>query len=265
MAKRKRPKHPADSRVDVASELRIIGGRYRGTRLENHGDQTARPMKHRVREAIFNLVGSDVTGKHAIDVFAGTGAIGLEALSRGAASATFLERHVPTARLVQENIGRLGVAELCELFCTSAFLWTKLRFGPPPRGDVEGFRVPISKFRLKDAPAGPAWAVFCSPPYDFFVDRQADMIELIGRLLAAAPPESVFVVEADQRLDFNLLPTPASAGQVIAEDAAPTVAIDSQAAGRRAPAGAWRVRSYVPAQIGILRVPADGTDLTDSY
>jgi 16S rRNA (guanine966-N2)-methyltransferase len=244
----------------VAGELRIIGGAFRGTRLEYHGDQTTRPMKHRVREAIFNLLGGDVVGKHVIDVFAGTGAIGLEALSRGAASATFIERHVPTARLVEENIRRLGVAEQCELFCTSAFLWANLRFGPHAAREAEAFRIHVSDFRPEVAEHGAAWAVFCSPPYDFYVQRQTDMIELIGRLLAAAPPESVLVVEADQRLDFNLLPTPASEGSV----AATWSPAEASLAGHRAPAGAWRVRSYPPAQVGILRVP-HAADREDSY
>ena len=54
-----------------------------------------RPMKNRVREALFNLIGPSIKGKHAIDLFAGTGALGLEAISRGAVSATLTEQHYP--------------------------------------------------------------------------------------------------------------------------------------------------------------------------
>ena len=82
-------------------------------------------MKERVREAIFNLVGPECRGRHVIDLFAGTGAIGLEAMSRGAESATFIERHVPTSRVVAENVDRLGVGDCAELLVTSAFLWAK--------------------------------------------------------------------------------------------------------------------------------------------
>jgi 16S rRNA (guanine966-N2)-methyltransferase len=67
-------------------------------------------MKQRVREAAFNLLGSRVAGMHVIDLFAGTGALAWEALSRGAASATLIERHFPTARLLRETAVDLGVA-----------------------------------------------------------------------------------------------------------------------------------------------------------
>ena len=91
--------------------MRIIGGTFRGRRLRYHGDPVVRPMKHRTRESIFNLVSTECAGRHAIDLFAGTGALGLEALSRGAASATFIEKHVPSARIVEENIRTLGVED----------------------------------------------------------------------------------------------------------------------------------------------------------
>src|SRR5205823_2176218 len=77
------------------AELRIIGGRMRGRKLVYGGDQRTRPMKDRTREAVFNLLGPGVTGTHAIDLFAGTGALGLEAISRGAESATLIEQHFP--------------------------------------------------------------------------------------------------------------------------------------------------------------------------
>ncbi len=59
--------------------------------------------------------------------------------------------------------------------------------------------------RRPQLPAG-AWLVFCSPPYDFYVDRREEMLELIGGVLAAAPPESLFVVECDARFDLAQLP-----------------------------------------------------------
>src|SRR5690606_8776565 len=130
--------------------LRIIGGKFRGRRLSYHGDRVVRPMKHRTREAIFNLVSTECTDRRAIDLFAGTGALGLEALSRGAVAATFIERHVPTARVVEQNIQTLGVQDRTTLLVTSAFLWAKrdLADAGPPR----------------DRP----WLVFCSPPYAFY-------------------------------------------------------------------------------------------------
>lgn len=194
------------------TELRIIGGRYRGRRLRYHGDPLVRPMKHRTREAIFNLVSTDVTGRHAIDLFAGTGALGLEALSRGAAHATFIEQHVPTARVVGENIRTLGVEDRATLLVTSAFLWA--------RRDL-----PLQ------SSGGAPWLVFCSPPYAFYVDRLAEMLDLIQRIQTHAPPDSIVVVESDQRFEFERL--------------------FGAAMGRSQ--GEWRERSYPPAVVRIWR------------
>ena len=183
--------------------LRIVGGRFRGRRLHYSGDRRTRPMKDRLREAVFNLLGPAVTQKHAIDLFAGTGALALEALSRGAAHATFIEQHYPTAEILSRNIAALGVEALCEVVTANVFAWFRRRpdLGPTP------------------------WLVFCSPPYDFYINRADEMLALLGGLIASAPNESIFVVEADERFDFGLLPAP----------------------------HAWDIRRYAPAMIGIYR------------
>src|ERR1700754_419642 len=112
-----KPKRRRAEPVTEAVELRIVGGRFRGRKLRHEPFRTGddelvtRPMKHRLRETIFNLVSTAAEGRHAIDLFAGTGALGLEALSRGAAHATFIERHVPTARVIEENIAVLGISQ----------------------------------------------------------------------------------------------------------------------------------------------------------
>jgi 16S rRNA (guanine966-N2)-methyltransferase len=141
-------------------------------------------MKERVREAVFNLLGPAVAGKHAIDLFAGTGALGFEALSRGAASATFVERHFPTADVIKKNAKALGVAERCTVVPANTLLWAR---------------------RLPELPTT-AWAVFCSPPYELYVSHTAEVLALVEQLLRHAPPESMFAIEADERFEFALLP-----------------------------------------------------------
>jgi 16S rRNA (guanine966-N2)-methyltransferase len=141
-------------------------------------------MKERVREAVFNLLGPAVAGKHAIDLFAGTGALGFEAISRGAASATLVERHFPTAAVIEKNAKALGIAERCTVLTANTLLWAK---------------------RLPDLPAAP-WVVFCSPPYELYVSHTAEMLALVGQLLHSAPQGSMFAVEADERFDFRQLP-----------------------------------------------------------
>ena len=194
------------------AEVRIIGGTFRGRRLQYHGDPLVRPMKHRTRESLFNLISTECAGSHAIDLFAGTGALGLEALSRGAVSATLIEKHVPSAKIVEANIRSLGVEDRATLLVTSAFLWAKRD--------------------LADAasPETP-WLVFCSPPYAFFHERQAEMLDLIGRIRDHAPPGSILLVEADDPFDFELL-----RGDVASDEYR-----------------AWDVRSYPPAVIGVRR------------
>lgn len=160
-------------------------------------------MKDRVREAVFNLLGPAVRGTHAVDLFAGTGALGLEAISRGAAQATFVEQHYPTARIIRENIATLGIEDRSRIVPGNVFLWAT-------RHDLTGEML---------------WTVFCSPPYAFYVERPAEMLQLIGRLLADAPGGSMIVVESDERFQFDRLPQPE----------------------------AWDVRSYLPALVGIYR------------
>ena len=101
----------ADRGQSPPTPPRIIGGQLRGKKLFYSGDDRTRPMKDRVREAVFNLLGPAVVGKHALDLFAGTGALGFEALSRGAAAATFVERHFPTADHLRQTAASLGVAD----------------------------------------------------------------------------------------------------------------------------------------------------------
>jgi 16S rRNA (guanine966-N2)-methyltransferase len=204
--------------VRPAAGLRIIGGTFRGRHLHYSGDLRTRPMKDRLREAIFNLIGPGIRGKHAIDLFAGTGALGLEAISRGADRATLIEQHNPTADIIRQNITELNVAERAEVVVGNTFIWWKLQ--NKRQADATG----PAATRFSDAP----WAVFCSPPYDFFVERIDEMLDLLAGLIQAAPAESVFVVEADDRFDFLRLPDPQ----------------------------AWDVRAYQPAVVGIFRKEA---------
>ena len=84
------------NRADAGlGKLRIVGGKFRGRQIEYSGDPVTRPMKDNIREALFNLVGGWVKEKIVFDLFAGTGAMALEALSRGATKAFLIERHIP--------------------------------------------------------------------------------------------------------------------------------------------------------------------------
>ncbi len=91
--------------------LRIIAGELRGRRLRTIPGLKTRPTADRTREAVFNILGSAVCGAHVLDVFAGTGAFGLEAVSRGAASAFFIEIGREALGVLAVNIEACGLAE----------------------------------------------------------------------------------------------------------------------------------------------------------
>jgi 16S rRNA (guanine(966)-N(2))-methyltransferase RsmD len=141
-------------------------------------------MKDRVRESVFNLIGPDVQGKVVIDLFAGTGAMSFEALSRGARNAVLIERHFPTVKAIRESANELGLTQRVNVVPGDAFRWAK-------RCDVAA-----------DVP----WLVFCCPPYAFYASRRAEMVELVERMYLAAPAGSVLVVESDGRFDMSALP-----------------------------------------------------------
>lgn len=162
--------------------LRIIGGKFRGSKLSYLGDRRLRPMKDRVREAAFNLIHSYVKDSFVLDLFGGTGALGLEALSRGAAACVFTEQHFPTARIIRQNIESLNLQNQAQVFPGDVFLWYK---------------------KSPELPKNHPWLVFCSPPYFFFNERQEDVFGLLKSLHEQAPEKSVFVLESDTTFDWS--------------------------------------------------------------
>lgn len=93
--------------------MRVVAGRLRGRRIESPRGDTTRPTTDKVREAVFNALGSldIIDGGRVVDLFAGTGALGIEALSRGAAHCTFVERDRGALDVLRQNISTLGLSE----------------------------------------------------------------------------------------------------------------------------------------------------------
>lgn len=89
--------------------MRITGGEFRGRPLFTHKGEDVRPTPDKVRQAFFNIIGEKVEGARFLDLFGGTGAMGLEAISRGAAMSVIVEKD--HASLVMKNAGRLGLAD----------------------------------------------------------------------------------------------------------------------------------------------------------
>jgi 16S rRNA (guanine966-N2)-methyltransferase len=89
--------------------MRIIAGTYRSRILKSTKDLNLRPTSDYLRETLFNVLGSGISGSRFLDLFAGTGAVGIEALSRGATQVTFIENHAATAALIRENLASLKI------------------------------------------------------------------------------------------------------------------------------------------------------------
>jgi 16S rRNA (guanine966-N2)-methyltransferase len=95
--------------------MRIIAGKYRSRVLRSLKGQALRPTSDRLRETLFNILGSTVEGATFVDLYAGTGAVGIEALSRGARAAVFVEQHAPAAILIRRNLDSLGIKSGAEI------------------------------------------------------------------------------------------------------------------------------------------------------
>ncbi|GHA30993.1 methyltransferase [Devosia pacifica] len=116
--------------------MRIVGGRFRGKQLKTPSDQSIRPTADRVRESVFNILSSRLgpafDGVRVLDLFAGTGALGLEALSRGAAAAIFVDTGAEARGLIRDHIEAFGIAGIAKLLRRDA---TSLG----PRGSIKPF------------------------------------------------------------------------------------------------------------------------------
>lgn len=113
--------------------LRIIAGEYRSRRLTAPPDQAvSRPYAHRVKESVFNLLRGWFDGARVLDLFAGVGTVGLEAVSRGAAAVTMVERDRRIFGLLERNVAELGCADRVTAVCGDALSPTALLRAPSP-------------------------------------------------------------------------------------------------------------------------------------
>lgn len=150
--------------------MRIIGGDHRGRKLRPVPGRGIRPTADRTREAVFNILGDRVWGAVVLDLFAGTGALGLEALSRGAAEAIFVDRMPAALRTLSQNIADLGLDDRTRVI----------------RWDLSRHLAPLTKRRP------PFDLVFLDPPY-----AKGLLGPVLSRLAAAEclAPDARLVVE----------------------------------------------------------------------
>jgi 16S rRNA (guanine966-N2)-methyltransferase len=117
-----RPLAPQERRRARPGSVRIIGGRWRGRRIQFPASVALRPTPDRVRETLYNWLSGSLTGARVLDAFAGSGALGLEALSRGAAAALFIEADRGICRQLAATVAELG-ADTGRVLCADAYAY----------------------------------------------------------------------------------------------------------------------------------------------
>jgi 16S rRNA (guanine966-N2)-methyltransferase len=169
--------------------MRIIAGQRRGHKIDGPRPSTGtRPTRDLIREALFNILGDLVVDRTVVDLFAGTGALGLEALSRGARQAIFVERDRENVGLIHRNIATLRYQDRAQVRLGDAYRWAR-SFEP-----------------IDDLPL----VVFLDPPYREYEIRAPEVNRMLGRLVEKMPPGSAVALESWRDLDGQILPGLAS-------------------------------------------------------
>ncbi len=158
----------------MRTQIRIVAGSLRGRKLSCTVNPNLRPTPQMVREALFSILGNAVPDRPFYDVFAGTGVVGLEALSRGAKSVSFLERDVRLIGELEHHIDQFGVGHTAKIVRSDVYRWIE-RWQPPAE--------PVN--------------VFLSPPFADFARRLDEMLQLLVLIQEKLATHSVLVLQAE--------------------------------------------------------------------
>jgi 16S rRNA (guanine(966)-N(2))-methyltransferase RsmD len=164
-------------------QLRIIAGELRGRRVTVIGDPGLRPLADRAREALFSILGERVPDRVFHDVFAGSGAVGLEALSRGATSVLFVEREPQAVTHLIQHLEKFGVADRARVLRADAYRWA-------------------DKWATPTEPVN----VFLGPPYAEFERNTKALRGMIAKLQQQCPFDSTLIVQSERAFDAEQLP-----------------------------------------------------------
>lgn len=156
-------------------QLRIVAGSLRGRKINCQVNPNLRPTPQMVREALFSILGNAVPDRPFVDVFAGTGANGMEAISRGASFASFIERDFRLAQDIDNHLKQFGVANVAQVVRTDCYRWVS-QWQPPAE--------PVN--------------VFISPPFIDFEERPETLINTTRTLQAKVAEDSVIVVQTER-------------------------------------------------------------------
>ena len=167
------------------SELRIIAGSLKGRKLTCFVHEGMRPTPQMVREALFSILGNAIPGRIFYDIFAGTGVVGVEAVSRGASRAALIEKDPKQVGDIHKHLDRFGIAAKTQVLRADCYRWAE-RWVPPPGGPVN---------------------LFLSPPFpDLQPGKLPAFLAMVEHLLAKAPDDSVIVIQAEDGFIYDDLP-----------------------------------------------------------
>ena len=181
-----KPKHTGGAKPSKPTKLRVIGGDMRGRIIHYHGEEFTRPMKDNIRENLFNILGKAVKGAICFDMFAGTGAMGFESLSRGAVSAVLVEQNRQAVKFINETADTLDIQSRLRVVTGDSFRLAGNLLASPQ----------------DDTP----WIVFLCPPYVLWEESLDQLNHIIQLTLDNAPPGSVLVAETEKKFDAAKLP-----------------------------------------------------------
>ena len=179
-------KHAGGSKSSKPTKLRVIGGQMRGRIIHYHGEEFTRPMKDNIRENLFNILGKSVKGAICFDLFAGTGAMAFESLSRGAVSAVLVEQNRQAVKFINKTADTLDLESRLRLVTGDTFRLAANLLEPPQ----------------DDTP----WIVFLCPPYILWEESLESLNRIIQLTLDNAPPGSVLIAETEKKFDATKLP-----------------------------------------------------------
>lgn len=171
--------------------MKLLGGSARGMNLVSLPGRDTRPALARVRNSLFNILAPRLDGSRVLDLFAGTGSLGLEALSRGAAAATFVDNDRRCCDAIRASLAKMRMADRGEVVCGDVF-----------QGCGRGLLAPTGGSRAEARSHDGSDLIFIAPPYSLYMGpvTAPRMVELVERLLRdALAPEGLTICEHRRR------------------------------------------------------------------
>ncbi len=165
----------------MRTQIRIVAGSLRGRKLTCHVNPNLRPTPQMVREAFFSVMGNAIPDRPFLDLFAGTGVVGMEAISRDASGSTFVERDLTLLADIEKHLREFRIHDQARVVRADVYRWVE-RWQPPTE--------PVN--------------VFISPPFADYERRPDELVKLVATLQEKVAPGSVIVLQGEHESPLAL-------------------------------------------------------------